>query len=200
MPICVTRPVTGPKVFGIKKPIAITARKSVVLFVRAPKNFCTDEQWKTFKKAPQKTMMTWMASRNMLAIDTFGWKEQKSDQGLEQLFGLLRIEETDVDVEPVLGHSGSGSVFVEPPRKVLATRVEWVEREKAESHADYFTKASRGKGALGLAVCGRSIGWRSKLNAEDQVSRMWIIRACLSLGTWEKPNRWSVSTSMKFTW
>ena len=90
---------SGPKVFGIKKPIAITAKKSVVLFVRVPKNFCTDEQWKTFKKAPQKTMMTWMASRNMLAIDTFGWKEQKSDQGLEQLFGLIRIEETDV--EPV---------------------------------------------------------------------------------------------------
>ena len=165
---------SGPKVFGIKKPIAITARKSVVLFVRVPKNFCTDEQWKTFKKAPQKAMMTWMASRNMLAIDTFAWKEQKSDQGLEQLFGLLRIEETDV--EPVLGHCGSGSVFIEPPRKVLATRVEWVEREKNESHADYFTKASRGKGALGLAVCGRSIGWRSKLNAEDQVSRMWITR------------------------
>ena len=101
---------SGPKVFGIKKPIAITAKKSVVLFVRVPKNFCADEQWKTFKKAPQKTMMTWMASRNMLAIDTFGWKEQKSDQGLEQLFGLLRIEETDV--EPVLGHSGSGSVFI----------------------------------------------------------------------------------------
>ena len=161
---------TGPKVFGIKKPVAITAKKSVVLFVRVPKNFCTTEQWKTFKKAPQKTMMTWMASRNMLAIDTFGWKEQKSDQGLEQLFGLLRIEETDV--EPVLGHSGSGSVFVEPPRKVLATRVEWVEHEKSESHADYFAKASRGKGALGLAVCGRSIGWRSKLNAEV----MWIIR------------------------
>ena len=129
---------SGPKVFGIKKPIAITAKKSVVLFVRAPKNFCTDEQWKTFKKAPQKTMMTWMASRNMLAIDTFGWKEQKSDQGLEQLFGLIRIEETDV--EPVLGHSGSGSVFIEPPRKVLATRVEWVEREKAESHADRVAK------------------------------------------------------------
>ena len=80
---------------------------------------------------------------------------------------LLRIEETDV--EPVLGHSGSGSVFIEPPRKVLATRVEWVEREKSESHADYFTKASRGKGALGLAVCGLSIGRRSKLNAKDQV-------------------------------
>ena len=63
-----------------------------------------------------------------------------------------------------------------PLAKCWPTRVEWVEREKNESHADYFTKASRGKGALGLAVCGRSIGWRSKLNAEDQVSRMWIIR------------------------
>ena len=165
---------TGPRVFGTQKPVTITTRKTAVLFVRVPKIYCTDEQWKTFKKTPQKTMMTWTASRNILAVDTFGWKEQKSEQGHEQLFGLVRIEETDI--EPVLGHSGSGSVFIEPPRKVLATRIEWVEHDKNESHADYFTKASRGKGALGLAVCGRSIGWRSKLNAEDQVTRMWIIR------------------------
>ena len=167
----------GPRVFGIQKPVTITTRKTAVLFVRAPKIYCTDEQWKAFKKTPQKTMMTWTASRNILAVDTFGWKEQKAEQGLEQLFGLVRVEETDI--EPVLGHSGSGSVFIEPPRKVLATRIEWVERDKNESHADYFTKASRGKGALGLAVCGRSIGWRSKLNAEDQVTRMWIIRGLL---------------------
>ena len=99
-------------------------------------------------------------------MDTFGWKEQRSSQGIEQLYGMIRVE--DGTVKDVLRVSATEGIFIEPRRKQFS--------EKGEAHDAYLERFFKGKGELGLATCDNILGDRFELHAGDRVKTAWLLR------------------------
>ena len=118
--------------------------------------------------------MAWAARYGLRFVDTFGWKEQKTAQGIEQLYGMARVEVEAV--KDVLRVSGTEGVFLEPHRQQLATRVTWEQPDKNEAHEAYLERMFKGKGDLGLATCGHTLGYRYELLTGDRVKRAWVLR------------------------
>ena len=173
----------APQVQGTAKAIEVPKKETTVLFVRLPRIF-SEALWKSWRQAPSKGMMGWAAKYQLPLVDTFGWKEQRTDQGIEQLFGLIRADKAKLPA--ILKRSGTEGVFIEPSRQDLSTRVEWLPTAKEESHSDYLERACRERGELGLATCGRSLGLRHNLQNSDRVQRHWVLQgAPLAWGTAE---------------
>ncbi|CAE7247570.1 unnamed protein product [Symbiodinium microadriaticum] len=123
------------------------------------------------KKAPNRSVMAWAAKYGLRFVDTFGWKEQRSSQGIEQLYGMIRVE--DGTVKDVLRVSATEGIFIEPRRKQFS--------EKGEAHDAYLERFFKGKGELGLATCDNILGDRFELHAGDRVKRAWLLRAAANV-------------------
>ena len=165
--------VQAPKLAGRATPVNIAKKTTTIMFLRIPRIFA-GKAWQDFKKAPNRGAMAWAAKYGVRFVDTFGWKEQRSEQGIEQLYGLARVAEDAV--KDILRVSGTEGIFVEPHRKQLPTRVTWVPPEKNEAHDVYLERVFKGKGELGLATCGNTLGHRFELLQGDRVKRAWLLR------------------------
>ena len=163
----------SPQLKGKHTVVEIAKKATSVLYVRVPKIY-VGNNWQKFKQSPGRSLMAWAARLSLQVVDIFGWQEQKSMQGNEQIFALMRVENSHI--KDILTKSGVEGVFIEPPRQAMATRVEWVERDKQESNEHYFERAGRQNKDLGLAVNGRSIGVRHVLQQDDRITRLWVLQ------------------------
>eukprot|EP00439_Symbiodinium_sp_Y106_P015488 s3980_g2.t1 len=163
----------APRVVCKAKAVEIAKKSTTVMFVRIPRIFAK-KVWPDFKRSPNRQAMAWAARYGLRFVDTFGWKEQKTAQGIEQLYGMARVEVEAV--KDVLRVSGTEGVFLEPHRQQLATRVTWEQPDKNEAHEAYLERMFKGKGDLGLATCGHTLGYRYELLTGDRVKRAWVLR------------------------
>ena len=185
----------APQIQGKSKAVVVPKTDTTVLFVRLPRIFA-EPLWRSWKQKASAGLMSWAAKYQLTIVDAWGWKEQRTEQGVEQLYGLIRAEKSQL--ESILCRSGTEGVFVEPSRRDLKTRVEWLPGEKGEAHAAHLERACRARKELGLATCGNSLGVRHSLQSSDRVQRQWTLRGAPSNGgchrlwpCWSPPSRMS---------
>ena len=94
---------------GKAKPIEVPEKETTVMFVLLPRIF-SESLWKAWKQAPNKGVMAWAAKYQLHFVDTFGWKEQRTDQGIEQLFGMIRVDGEPPEL-PRTSLSGCGGTW-----------------------------------------------------------------------------------------
>ena len=79
----------APQVQGTAKAIEVPKKETTVLFVRLPRIF-SEALWKSWRQAPSKGMMGWAAKYQLPLVDTFGWKEQRTENSSSALSGLIK--------------------------------------------------------------------------------------------------------------
>ena len=111
-------------------------------------------------RQPARAVAAWAASHHVALADSWGWVEEKpkgSKSGV-QMFGLARL--AAADIISLMAMSGQGGIFLDAPRDVVRSSVEWLEKPGSESPAALLERALRLAPALGLATQGGRIGLR----------------------------------------
>ncbi|CAE7531982.1 unnamed protein product, partial [Symbiodinium microadriaticum] len=164
---------TAPRSTGQKAAITIEKTDTTVLFVRVSKLYAK-WGWQDFRQSPTKAMMKWASKYEIALVDTWGWQQQRTAQGSDQVFGILRMNGDQV--KDALRHSGAEGVFLEPHRQFMATRIEWHTPEQDESHEHFFERVYKLQKELGLATSGQNLGVRFPLQSSDRIQRQWVLQ------------------------
>ena len=153
----------------------LPTKATQVLFCKIPQEFVSADDWRKFVTGPRAAIAKWAAGHHVHIIDTFSWTEEKLPFNRRQVFGIIRIAESDTNT--LLGVSGAGGVFTQAPReKATGQSVQWIEREpKSEAHSAYLARAMRQTGAHGLAVRGLSLGRRHAADPNKPFERIWVL-------------------------
>ena len=168
--------------------VAIKPLKMAVVYFRIPKLFLTEDGWKKLSHQPARAVAAWAASHHITLADSWGWVEEKAKGnklGL-QMFGLARLAAADVTA--LLAMSGQGGIFLDAPRDVVKSSVEWLVKPESESYSALLERALRLAPAMGLATQGGRVGLRSP-RAENQVMSLLIGGPLRYVPSWLPPLR-----------
>ena len=111
-----------------QKGVAIKPIKMAVVYFKVPKVYLSEEGWKKFSSQPARAAAAWAASHHVALADSWGWVKEKpkgSKSGV-QMFGLARL--AIADITSLMAMSGQGGIFVDAPRDVVRSSVEWLEK------------------------------------------------------------------------
>ena len=171
---CYSKGLAAPQPKSMAQSAVKVAKKpTVVIAVRMFKRFMDEADWKLVQQAPTRFFHSWLLAHEVQALDSWGWKAERSNakSDTDKYFGLARILQEDV--ESVLALSGD-RVFVDTHRQYnLKCSVTWFLKQDKEDDMEYLTRLRRGGWSLGL-VAGRSqLGAREKSNGTP--ARIWLI-------------------------
>ena len=158
-----------------QKGVAIKPIKMAVVYFKIPKVYLSEEGWKKFSSQPARAAAAWAAAHHVALADSWGWVEEKpkgSKSGV-QMFGLARL--ATADITSLMAMSGQGGVFIDAPREVVRSSVEWLVKPDSESPAALLERALRLAPALGLATQGGRIGLRQSRAENQAAQRVWQI-------------------------
>ncbi|CAE7588445.1 L96 [Symbiodinium sp. KB8] len=89
----------------------LPTKATQVLFCKIPQEFVSADDWRKFVTGPRAAIAKWAAGHHVHIIDTFSWTEEKLPFNRRQVFGIIRIAESDTNT--LLGVSGAGGVFTQ---------------------------------------------------------------------------------------
>ena len=164
-------------------PLKVAPKATAVLFCKVLQSFTSTTMWKGFTEKPQKQITLYTAQHHVLCNDRFGCAEELTKPGCRQVFGIIRVAQTDLSV--LLALSGEQGIFFQLPKdRVKHQHVEWVPRShKNETDDDYLTRVNRTPGDLGLACRAKTLGWRRPTDANTIVTKVWVLQTRREIGT-----------------
>ena len=116
--------------------------------------FLEESRWSEIAKAPQRASHLWLTDRKLKAVDSWGWMRETGFHAKEQIHGLVRVLESDV--EPLLAYSGD-EAFVSPTLtcKVKPFQIQWFEMKTDEDKLAWLVRARRHESELGVIAGNR---------------------------------------------
>ncbi|CAE7864782.1 unnamed protein product [Symbiodinium microadriaticum] len=105
-------------------PLKVAPKATAVLFCKVLQSFTSTTMWKGFTEKPQKQIALYTAQHHVLCNDRFGCAEELTKPGCRQVFGIIRVAQTDLSV--LLALSGEQGIFFQLPKdRVKHQHVEW---------------------------------------------------------------------------
>lgn len=164
----------------VQNAVKVEKKPSVVIVARAFQKFLPESDWARVKASPQKFFHEWLLSREVRALDSWGWKAERSGpkSQVDKFFGLARILKDDL--ETLMAASGN-KFFIDPAKdNRVECAVTWVNRTPEETDLEYLDRATRLGGTLGLVAGVKTLGSRCK--STGPTSRVWLMETV--------PNEW----------
>eukprot|EP00435_Cladocopium_sp_Y103_P047582 s881_g14.t1 len=164
----------------VQNAVKVEKKPSVVIVARAFQKFLPESDWTRVKASPQKFFHEWLLSREVRALDSWGWKAERSGpkSPVDKFFGLARILKDDLDT--LMAASGN-KFFIDPAKDHrVECAITWVHRASQETDLEYLDRATRLGGTLGLVAGLKTLGSRCK--STGPTSRVWLMETV--------PNEW----------
>ena len=178
--------------------VKVAKKPTVVIVVRMLKRFMDAADWKQAQQAPTRFFHSWLLSHEGRALDSWGWKAERSNakSDADKYFGLARILEEDV--ESVLALSGDKS-FVDTHRQYnLNSSVTWFVKQDKEDDLEYLTRVRRGGWSLGLGLVASHSQLGAREKSDGTPARIRLIEHVLRIGRKRRSRRSSTRFSKRW--